>query len=174
VSVGAPQGLHPEAFRHVIGHFASGVTVITTRDGEVPLGTTASALSSLSLEPPTLLVCMNTASITGQAIAASGGFAVNILSEDQKEAALTFARKGEDKFRSISWTPGATGMPLLSGALATLECRVLEQVSGGTHSVFVARVEEAAAHAGAPLAYFRGRFAQLSLVQDERPPAQAR
>jgi flavin reductase (DIM6/NTAB) family NADH-FMN oxidoreductase RutF len=171
VTVDSPQALQPEAFRHVIGHFASGVTVITTRDAQAPLGTTASALSSLSLEPPTLLVCMNTASATGRAVAASGLFAVNILSEDQAEVALTFARKGGDKFRSVSWSTGGTGMPLLDGALATLECRVVDQACGGTHVVFIARVERAVAHPGAPLAYFRGRFVRLSLAPDKLEPS---
>jgi flavin reductase (DIM6/NTAB) family NADH-FMN oxidoreductase RutF len=171
VTVDAPQALQPEAFRHVIGHFASGVTVITTGDGGVPLGTTASALSSLSLEPPTLLVCMNTASATGRAIGASGAFAVNILSEDQAEVALTFARKGEDKFQSVLWSRSEAGMPLLDGALATLECRVVDQASGGTHVVFIARVERAVAHPGAPLAYFRGRFARLAPVADAPQPS---
>jgi flavin reductase (DIM6/NTAB) family NADH-FMN oxidoreductase RutF len=159
--------LAPEEFRDIIGHFASGVTVVTAlHDGE-PFGTTASAVSSLSLEPPMLLVCMNKQSTTGQAIAAARRFAVNILAEDQPDAAMRFARRGAEKFKDVAIVPGEWGEPLLADALATLECRVVEEVTGGTHSVFLAEVDRASARAGAPLAYFRGQFGRLELEQDD-------
>lgn len=163
----ARRPLGPEEFRDVIGHFASGVTVITTRRSGVPHGTTANAISSLSLEPPMLLICMNKSSSTGQAVADSGRFAVNILSEDQPEEAMRFASKGDDKFSGIAITDGEFGDPLLEDALATLECRIVEEVTGGTHTVFLAVVERASARSGAPLAYFRGQFGRLELAQDE-------
>lgn len=154
-------------FREIIGHFASGVTVITTaHDGEW-FGTTASAVSSLSLEPPMLLVCMNKDSSTGQAIAASGVYAVNILTEDQPDIATRFATKGEDKFTSVATREGEWGEPLIEDALATVECRVVEPVEGGTHVVFIAEVQHASAAEGAPLAYFRGGFGRLQLAADE-------
>jgi flavin reductase (DIM6/NTAB) family NADH-FMN oxidoreductase RutF/DNA-binding GntR family transcriptional regulator len=157
----------PEEFRDIIGRFASGVTVITaTHDGE-PKGTTASAVSSLSLEPPMVLVCLNKASSTGQAVSAARRFAVNILGEDQAEEAMRFAKRGEDKFAGVAMTPGQYGEPLLADALAILECNVKEEVTGGTHSVFLAEVERASARSGAPLAYFRGQFGRLELAQDE-------
>jgi DNA-binding GntR family transcriptional regulator len=114
-----------------------------------------------------LLICMNKQSETGQAVAACRRFAVNILSEDQPDAAVQFARKGDDKFVGIALDEGEAGVPLLRGALATLECRVVEEVTGGTHSVFLAEVDGASARAGAPLAYFRGQFGRLELAQDE-------
>jgi flavin reductase (DIM6/NTAB) family NADH-FMN oxidoreductase RutF/DNA-binding GntR family transcriptional regulator len=159
--------LTPAEFRDVIGHFASGVTVITTLyDGE-PYGTTASAVSSLSLEPPMLLICMNKQSSTGQAISAARRFAVNILAEDQPDAALRFAGKGKDKFTGVKMVTGGRGEPLLRDALATLECQVVQEVTGGTHWVFLAAVERASARAGTPLAYFRGQFGRLELGHDE-------
>jgi flavin reductase (DIM6/NTAB) family NADH-FMN oxidoreductase RutF/DNA-binding GntR family transcriptional regulator len=158
----------PEEFRDIIGRFASGVTVITAAHGGEPKGATASAVSSLSLEPPMVLVCLNKTSSTGQAVAAAGRFAVNILGEDQAEEAMRFAKSaGEDKFAGVALTPGQYGEPLLADALAILECNVKEEVTGGTHTVFLAEVERASARAGAPLAYFRGQFGRLELAQDE-------
>lgn len=107
-------------FRHVIGHFASGVTVVTTVRDEVPYGTTASAISSLCLEPPMVVVCMNQQSATGQAIVGSGAFAVNILGERDGELAARFAARGGDKFRDIELRHGRRGQPLLPAALAQL------------------------------------------------------
>jgi flavin reductase (DIM6/NTAB) family NADH-FMN oxidoreductase RutF/DNA-binding GntR family transcriptional regulator len=157
----------PEEFRDIIGRFASGVTVITaTHEGEAK-GTTASAVSSLSLEPPMVLVCLNKASSTGQAVSAARRFAVNILGEDQAEEAMRFANRSADKFAGVALTPGQYGEPLLADALAILECSVKEEVSGGTHTVFLAEVERASARSGAPLAYFRGQFGRLELAQDE-------
>ncbi len=153
-------------FRDVIGHFASGVTVITALHDGTPYGTTASAVSSLSLEPPMLLVCLNRTSATGRAVAGAGRFAVNVLAEEQADEAMRFATKSDDKFRGLALTSGAHGEPLLGDALATLECRVVEEVTGGTHSVFLAEVDRASARTGAPLAYFRGQFGRLELAQD--------
>jgi flavin reductase (DIM6/NTAB) family NADH-FMN oxidoreductase RutF len=162
--------LTPEEFRDVIGHFASGVTVITAAHGGGAKGTTASAVSSLSLEPPMVLICLNKTSSTARAISDAGRFAVNILGEDQADEAMRFAKRskpGQDKFAGIAVEYGAEGEPLLADALATLECHVAEQVTGGTHFVFLAEVERASARSGAPLAYFRGKFGRLELAQDE-------
>lgn len=161
--------LTPQEFRDVIGHFASGVTVITAVHEGEPKGTTASAVTSLSLEPPMVLICLNKTSSTCQAVAGAGRFAVNILGEDQAEEAMRFAsRKTPDKFKGVALISGQFGEPLLGDALAILECNVKEEVTGGTHSVFLAEVERASARAGTPLAYFRGQFGRLELEQDER------
>jgi flavin reductase (DIM6/NTAB) family NADH-FMN oxidoreductase RutF/DNA-binding GntR family transcriptional regulator len=159
--------MDPHAFRDVIGRFASGVTVITARHEGRPYGTTASAISSLSLDPPMVLICLNRNSSTGQAIDARRRFAINILGEDQADAAMRFGRKDPDKFRGVAVVGGADGAPLLEDALATLECRVVENVDGGTHHVFLAQVERASGRPGSPLAYFRGQFGRLELAQDE-------
>lgn len=159
--------LTSDAFRDVIGHFTSGVTIITTSVDDVPYGTTASAVSSLSLEPPMMLVCMNQESSTGRAIAQSGSFAVNILGEGQDQLARRFAGKGDDKFAGVDVRSGDHGQPLIADALAQLACRVTQQVVAGTHVIFIAEVHEATAHPGAPLAYYRGRFGRFAF--DERP-----
>jgi flavin reductase (DIM6/NTAB) family NADH-FMN oxidoreductase RutF/DNA-binding GntR family transcriptional regulator len=169
-AVAAPHDLRrltPEEFRDVIGSFATGVTVITALHEGKPHGTTASAVTSLSLEPPMILICLNETSSTGRAIAGAGRFAVNILGEDQAHEAMRFAKKGKDKFDGLAVASGGQCEPLLDGALSTLECRVVEQVTGGTHTVFLAEVDRASARAGAPLAYFRGQFGRLELAQDD-------
>ena len=158
--------LDSKEFRDIIGRFASGVTVITVDHDDQSYGTTASAVCSLSLEPPMLLVCLNKTSSTGQAIAAARHFAVNILAEGQADAAMRFATKG-DKFAGQRIVRGVAGQPLLGDALANLECRVVEEVTGGTHTVFLGEVEQATGGHGAPLAYFRGQFGRLELKQDE-------
>ncbi|HEY4279422.1 MAG TPA: flavin reductase family protein [Conexibacter sp.] len=154
--------LSPDAFRNVIGHFASGVTVITTSVDGAMHGTTASAVTSLSLEPPMLLISMNSSSETGQAVLRSGAFAVNILGEGDDELARRFARRGGDKFDGVAVSVGDHGQPLLVDALAQLVCRVTQQVQAGTHIVFFALVHEATSRPGAPLAYYRGRFGRLA------------
>jgi 4-nitrophenol 2-monooxygenase / 4-nitrocatechol 4-monooxygenase, reductase component len=155
--------LTPDEFRDLIGRFASGVTVVTAAYDGRQYGTTASAVTSLSLEPPMLLVALNRESATGQAISSCGHFAVNILGEGQEELAHRFAVKGERKFEGLPQVEGACGAPLLEAALATLECRVTEEVTAGTHTVFLAEVDQGSARDGAPLAYFRGRFGRLDL-----------
>ena len=155
-----------QVYRDVIGRFASGVTVITTTVDGAPFGTTASAVSSLSLEPPMVLVCLNKSSDTQVALLKAGAFCVNILAEGQQDLAYQFARKG-DKFAGIPYDAGIDEVPVLSGTLAHLECRTAETVTGGTHTVFLAHVAVAAGHDGAPLTYFRGRFGRLESVREE-------
>ncbi|MEV7005158.1 flavin reductase [Streptosporangium sp. NPDC051022] len=153
-------------FRQVIGHFASGVTVITTREGERLFGSTASAVSSLSLEPPMLLVCLNQSSETAKAIQRTGRFVVNVLEEGQGDLAVHFAGKGDDKFLSVRHSPGVDGQPLLDGSLAHLECSVADVPTGGTHVIFLGHVVNAVATPGAPLAYYQGRFGAFVEMSD--------
>ncbi|MFZ0091100.1 MAG: flavin reductase [Solirubrobacteraceae bacterium] len=156
-----------DQFRDVIGHFATGVTVITAVDGEEQYGTTASAISSLSLEPPMLLICMNRQSSTGAAVGRVRRFAVNILNEHQDDLARRFATKAERKFDGVPLLAGRYGEPLLADALAHVECHVVEEVFGGSHTVFLAEVHRASASAGTPLAYYRGEFGRLKVGDDE-------
>jgi 4-nitrophenol 2-monooxygenase / 4-nitrocatechol 4-monooxygenase, reductase component len=155
-----------QAFRDVIGRFTSGVTVITTAVDGVRFGTTASAFSSLSLEPPMILVCLNKTSETQAAVLQAGAFAVNILSEGQQDVAYRFARKG-DKFGDLEHDVGRRGVPVLRDTLAHLECDIAETVTGGTHTVFLGAVTVAAGHDGTPLTYYRGRFGRLESVREE-------
>lgn len=158
-----------DEFRHIVGHFASGVTVITTALGDQWFGTTASAFSSLSLEPPSVLVCLNHSSATNPAIAEAGRFAVNILADNQTHLARRFATRGPRKFDGVAAaTDPATGIPLIEGALATLVCEVMDAPVGGTHTVYFGRVVQAHAGVGSPLTYFRGQFGRFAeLVEYE-------
>jgi flavin reductase (DIM6/NTAB) family NADH-FMN oxidoreductase RutF len=156
----------PDVFRDVIGHFATGVAVITAQESGVPYGVTVSALSSLSLDPPMLLVCLNRTSRTQGAIERSGVFGVNVLGERQGGIAVRFATDRDDKFDDLVVVAGGCGAPLLAGALAHLECRVVEEAVGGTHTVFISAVERAERFDGTPLAYYRGEFGRLTLDHD--------
>jgi flavin reductase (DIM6/NTAB) family NADH-FMN oxidoreductase RutF len=150
-----------EVFRDTIGRFTTGVTVVSTTVNGENFGTTASAVSSLSMEPPMLLVCLNKSSETQRAILVAGRFAVNILDESQLAVAKRFATKSPSKFNDGEIVPGTSGVPLLMRALACLECRVTETVTGGTHTVFLAEVECAAGADGSPLTYYRGQFGRF-------------
>jgi len=161
-------------YRNVIGHFASGVTVITARHEDTDYGLTANAVSSLSLEPPMMLVCINRETGTRNAISHSKVFAVNILREDQGEVAMQFAKPNPDKFRGMSVSYGELREPLLDDVLAHLECRVTEEVTGGTHSVFLAEVHSARAGEGMPLTFYRGQMGRFEDAADEKVYGQLR
>jgi flavin reductase (DIM6/NTAB) family NADH-FMN oxidoreductase RutF len=164
---GTGSGLTGREYRDVIGHFASGVTVITTEvDGE-RFGTTANAVTSVSDDPPTLLVCLNRDSTTGQAIDRSGFFVVNILSEEQEALAGHFATKDPNKFDEVRLHPGGAERPLLHGCLAFVECQVDERVESATHVIYLGQVEAARAAQGRPLTFFRGRFGRLEIVETD-------
>ncbi|MEU0988183.1 flavin reductase [Streptomyces sp. NPDC005953] len=168
------QPLDQTLFRHVIGHFMSGVAVITTHEGGIDHGMTASAVSSLSLDPPMLLICAHTKAPTHAAVKRAGVFAVNVLGEDQEHLAAQFAGPRADKFAGVDCDRGVGNVPVLSAALAALECEVIEDVVGGTHRVFLARVVGARARDGAPLGYFRGKFGRFELAQDSTAYEQLR
>jgi flavin reductase (DIM6/NTAB) family NADH-FMN oxidoreductase RutF len=148
-----------DLFRRVMGSFASGVTVITTQaPGEPPRGFTASAVSSLSLEPRLLLVCISNVSATLAAIRAAGAFAVNIMANEQQALAQRFSGRVEAKFTGVAWESGALGLPLLAGALAYAECRLADTCVGGDHTILIGEVLAAGARDAAPLLYFRGSY----------------
>jgi len=166
-AISAPATVDQAAFRNVVGHFTSGVTVITTRYDGNQFGVTASAVSSLAMEPPMLLVCLNRRLPTNEAVRASGVFAVNILSEDQGELATQFATRHPDKFRNVALRDGSLDVPVLADALAALECSVRECIDVATHSVFFAEVRTACATPGNPLAYYRGSFGRFAEALDD-------
>lgn len=149
------------AFRDVAGHFATGVTVITSMDGETPMGTTASAVASLSMDPPMMLICLNRSSATHDIVANSRVFGVNILAQNQADIAMQFARKGTDKFAGVDWSEAEGKVPWIDGALASIACRVVDTAVGGTHTVFMGEVMAAEAFPGEPLTYYRGSFGRI-------------
>jgi flavin reductase (DIM6/NTAB) family NADH-FMN oxidoreductase RutF/DNA-binding GntR family transcriptional regulator len=164
-----------ETFRHVVGSFPSGVAIITAVDEDgVRLGVTASAVSSLSLDPPMLLVCLNAKLRTQDVVARIGRFGVNVLGEDDGGLAARFASPVADRFAGLELRTGRAGSPLLDQALATFDCVVEQQVAGGSHVVFLARVVEAAAREGTPLTYWRGGYGAFSPADDRRAYAWVR
>ncbi|MBN9113334.1 MAG: flavin reductase family protein [Pseudonocardia sp.] len=149
------------AFRNVVGHFTSGVTIVTAEHDDTLFGATVSAVSSLSADPPMMLVCLHQRLGAHAAILGAGRFTVNILGEGQDALALTFATRGADKFADVHVTHTPYG-PRLDTALAHLACRVVDHVEGGTHRIFIAEVDHASVVADAgPLSYFRGRFGRF-------------
>ena len=149
------------AFRDVLGRFATGVTVVTGRraDGR-PIGVTVSAFSSVSLDPPLLLICLDRTTASLECYVKVRHFAVNILAEDQKELAVTFADTREDKFARVDFETWGSGCPILTGCLANLECTTQAVHEGGDHVIVVGRVGRiACSRGGRPLVHFRGAYA---------------
>jgi flavin reductase (DIM6/NTAB) family NADH-FMN oxidoreductase RutF len=158
--------LTPVEFRNALRCFAAGVTVVTTRDRDGrPSGLTASAFTSVSLDPPLVLVCVDHAATAHPAFRTHGWFAVNVLRRDQEALSRRFAESGGDKFHGVPCHDGQSGLPLLDGALATLECQLVEAHEAGDHTIFIGRVEGATIGGGRPLVYFHGRY--HSLVADD-------
>jgi len=152
-------------FRHAMGHFATGVTVVTSvGDDGGPVGTTASAVTSLSLDPPLVLVCFDRASLTLRAIRSHGAFVVNVLAAPQQHLSANFARRGlAAAWEGVRHRPGPTGSPRLHGVLAALECTVESRLPGGDHEIVVGRVQDVEFSDGsaAPLLYWRGSYLPL-------------
>lgn len=152
-------------FRDVMGHLAGGVAVVTSRapDG-TRCGLTATAVCSVSLEPPLVLVSVDRDSRTHEAIEASGIYAVNLLSAEHVETAERFATKEPDKFGGLELRTATTGAPVLDACLGFLDCEVVREVPAGDHTLFVGRVEAAAIQGeevGEPLIYHLGRYGTL-------------
>jgi 4-nitrophenol 2-monooxygenase / 4-nitrocatechol 4-monooxygenase, reductase component len=152
-----------QEFRRVLGHFAAGVTVITTvGDDGNPYGLTATAFTSVSLEPPLVLVCVDKRSESHPHFHASRVFAVNFLAVGHEPLSRRFAVSGGDKFTDLAVHRGVTGAPLLAEALGYLECRTVDVAEGGDHTIFIGQVEAADAREGEPLLYFRGSYRQIT------------
>ncbi len=150
-------------FRRVLGHFASGVTVVTTCCEGALHGITVSSFSSLSLNPPLVLICIDRHSAAHDPIAHSGVFAVNILAEDGEWLSRLFASRDESRFAKVRYRFGQVGAPMLEDALAVIECRVHHQVPGGDHTIFIGEVVATdARRKGKPLLYFRSGYGQLA------------
>jgi Conserved protein/domain typically associated with flavoprotein oxygenases, DIM6/NTAB family len=160
-------GIEPDAFRAVMGHFVTGVSVVTALDGDRPFGITVNALSSVSLTPALVMVALDRRRFLTPIVRAAKRYAVNILGEDQQALSDCFAgapvTPGREAFCGAAWHPGRTGLPLLDGAIATLECTVVETFSAGDHDLFIGRVD-ALGNEGdhpMPLLYYRRRYLRI-------------
>jgi len=155
-----------EQFRNALGSFASGVTAVTTKDANGKLlGITVSAFCSVSLSPPMVLICIEKTAGCHYAFEESNVFVVNILREGEAETSELFASVIDNKFEEIDYSLGIDGVPILTNALATLECRVKFSYHGGDHSIFVGEVENVSVDDGSPLMYFRGNYGRFEIDQ---------
>jgi flavin reductase (DIM6/NTAB) family NADH-FMN oxidoreductase RutF len=151
----------PTRMRRAMGRFATGVAVITTSHDGSPHGMTVNSLTSVSLEPPLLLVCLTTGARSTTAVTGAGRFAVNILSARQEQLALRFARRGEDHFHGLEVTYGKHRVPVIPDAFAHLECDVERQFAVGDHHVVIGHVVEVCERDGEPLGFLSGRFSDV-------------
>lgn len=153
-----------QEFRVVMGRFASGVTVVTTCDGERRIGMTVNAFASLSLNPPLVVICLDTSTYIHEVVTRVGYFAVNILAQDQKHLSDCFARRSEYRFREFCGARSreeTTGAPVLEGVVGWADCRVVNVFPGGDHSIIVGHVEALGAAETCPLLYYRGKYPHL-------------
>jgi flavin reductase ActVB len=151
-----------DEFRAALSRFASGVTVVTTKDARGILhGITVSAFCSVSLEPPLVLICIEKITGSHYAFEESNTFVVNILREGQHNLSEHFASQFPDKFDEIEYSLNAEGVPVLEGALVNLECRLQFAHPGGDHSIFVGEVEKVTVRDGLPLVHFQSEYREL-------------
>ncbi|MGF1502460.1 MAG: flavin reductase family protein [Paracoccaceae bacterium] len=150
------------ALRRALGQFATGVTIVTARtfDGQ-PVGFTANSFTSVSLEPPLLLVCLAHGAASYGAFRAADSFAVNVLAAGQEDTAKRFAQRGADKFGPTPWQEGARGAPLIDGSLARFDCAMHQRFAAGDHDILMGRVIGFSVDDGAALLYHRGAFHAL-------------
>lgn len=169
-----PGPVSAEQFRRSLSHLAKGVTVVTARrpDG-TPSGLTATAVCSVSLDPPLILVCVERDTRTHGVVGAAGSYAVNLLREDQAELARLFSTDADQKFLEVDWRPGETGAPVLLTAVAHVECAVVKTVPAGDHTIFIGEVREAEVQetpagepAPGPLLHYRAAYRTLRAGSD--------
>jgi flavin reductase (DIM6/NTAB) family NADH-FMN oxidoreductase RutF len=154
--------IDPDTFRSVLGRFATGVTIATARDSAgVDHGMTVSAFSSVSLQPPLVLMCIDHAASMHELLLSYPPVGISILSSEQERHSRHFADTEAKGFAGVPFIRGETGVVLLEGALAHMECRPIDRFEGGDHTVFIATVEHGVARQGRPLLYYRGGYGQL-------------
>lgn len=168
-----PPSVTPEQFRAAMGSFAAGVTIVTTIDeAGKPQALTATAFSSVSLNPPLCLVCVDRRARSHQPLLSRRSFAVNILSADQEVLSRHFAAPMADRFSEVPWRPGRiTRCPRLKGVLAFVECVVAGVHDGGDHDIFLGHVAGVEVREGTPLVYWRGTYSSLTGSPFRRIPA---
>lgn len=148
-----------ERFRKTCSQFATGIAIATVsgRDGR-PLGITVNSFTSVSCAPPLVLVCVDYRSSILPHFRNSTHYGISVLSEDQRDVAVRFSQPELDRFVGIGWRMGSTGVPLLDGALATMECHITQTVEAGDHAIFIAEVVSADSTEGRPLLYFGSSY----------------
>jgi 3-hydroxy-9,10-secoandrosta-1,3,5(10)-triene-9,17-dione monooxygenase reductase component len=164
-----PVVVDPQVMRDVLGHFVSGVTVVTAIGAEGPVGFTCQSFSSLSLDPPLVAFAPARSSRTWPQLRDAGRFCVNVLAEEQSDLSRQFARSGEDKYTGVSWAPSPHGSPMLEGVVAWIDSELWAEYDGGDHTIVVARVLDLGADASrTPLLFHRGAYGlQAALFEPE-------
>jgi 3-hydroxy-9,10-secoandrosta-1,3,5(10)-triene-9,17-dione monooxygenase reductase component len=160
VSAPQPPSIDEARFRQVLGHFPTGVTVVSAHpDGEPPVGLAVGSFFSVSLAPALVGFCPGRSSTSWPHIEAAGSFCVNILADDQEDVARVFAGKGDDKFQSVGWHPSGTGSPIISDVLAWIDCTIADVHDAGDHYIVTGVVHELKVEReGHPLVFFRGGY----------------
>lgn len=163
-NLGAP-AFDVARFRQVMGHFCTGVVVISGSVDKAPVGLTVQSFTSLSLDPPLVSFAVGRGSSTWPKLRDAGTFAVNILAEDQEALCRTFATSGADKFAGVGWRPGgSTGSPILDDVLAWIECRIDVEHDAGDHILVIGHVVElGVGREGKPLLFYRGGFGRFEM-----------
>jgi 3-hydroxy-9,10-secoandrosta-1,3,5(10)-triene-9,17-dione monooxygenase reductase component len=164
MSPSAPRPLAPDSatYRTVLGHFATGVVIVTAVDGDEPVGMACNSFTSVSLEPPLVLFCAAKSSSTWPRIQGAGKWAANVLDDDGEETCRLFAQKGADRFERAAYAPGRTGSPILEDALAFIDCETLVEHDAGDHVIVVGRVVELGYQPeGKPLLFYRGGYGRF-------------
>ena len=158
----AGDGVSPEEFRGALSVYATGVTVVTAVGQQGPSGATANAVTSLSLDPPMMLACLDRGSRTLTSVRAQGRFGVNALAAGQAELARRFSAKdpAPDKWAGVEWSE-RQGLPRLAGALVWVACELRDLIDGGDHLILTGNVIEAEAREGEPLLFHRGDYRDL-------------
>jgi 3-hydroxy-9,10-secoandrosta-1,3,5(10)-triene-9,17-dione monooxygenase reductase component len=151
-------GLDQARFREALGHFATGITIVTATDQGEPVGFSCQSFAALSLDPPMVILAPAKSSTSWPRIARAGAFCVNILAEHQEAVCRAFAVPGGDKFDGVEWTAGLTGSPLIAGSLATVECTLGAIYEGGDHELVTGHVVGLEIGDGAPLLFYRSGF----------------
>jgi len=163
----------PTDLRRALGTFATGVTVVTTMDADgSPRGFTANSFTSVSLEPPLILVCLAKTAASCSAFLAADSYAVNVLSEDQKAVSTTFSSPVADRFDRVGWSGHSTGCPIFDGVVAWFDCRMHEIVDAGDHYILIGRIVAYDHAASSPLGYCRGAFVFFGLAREAMRAAQ--
>lgn len=149
-----------DTFRQVLGHFATGVTVITATASDGPVGLAVNSFTSVSLDPPLVAFCAALSSSTWPSIQQAGHFCVNIVAEDQEDVCRVFAAKGADRFTTVGWRQAThSGAPILDRVLAWIDCEIDAEHAAGDHIIVVGRVQEVGVERdGKPLVFFRGGY----------------
>lgn len=161
-----PSALDLKALRSALGGFVTGITVVTTKvDGGQTRGFTANSFTSVSLEPPLILICIGRHASSFDTFSDCSSFAVNVLGEDQEQVSGIFASKAPDKFDQVSWREGVTGSPLIKDSLSWFDCDVEQRISAGDHMILIGRVKDFDTQDKQPLGYFKGKYIRFGLEE---------